>query len=339
MRIANDKTRTFIRFSSVQMVDMKLVCWLLSWPQAEKNYELKSTWEMTSTGFEYELNSFGVEKEIENSFWLRKVTDWMFYSREWFNIKMSMNEFPRKQHRQKWWFQFNKTNQRYLCLLNLFNQQLDDSKLLNKEHFILLRSMKIALNLLLVLGSLIASFKFKCLNMILTNYQYSFHIITTHSFRIVKMKGYSSGLFIIVLNAVDVLNQNKDFIFSTEKKSWTVCVTATIEFWSHLPTMWAYPPFSACSIYQSRWNSLFSPFSTISHLQKFFSLHIIYRIPKWQLKPKRIMFSTNWTDAFRNDAINWTKRYWIISALHSLLNSWLSKILFWTVWKLLWILF
>lgn len=38
----------------------------------KKNHEMKSTWEMTSTRFEYESNSFGVEKEIENSSTFKK---------------------------------------------------------------------------------------------------------------------------------------------------------------------------------------------------------------------------------------------------------------------------
>lgn len=117
-----------------------------------------------------------------------------------------------------------------------------------------LHSMKIAFNLLHVLGLLIASFKFKCLNMILTNYQYSFHIITTHTHTLYLNKDERIFQWIVYycLNAVDVLNHNKEFVFFFYwNKCSTVYMTATIEFWSHLPTTAAYPPFSACSIYQS----------------------------------------------------------------------------------------
>lgn len=86
---------------------------------------------MPSTRFEYESNSFGVDK---NSSDFGKVTDWMLYSHEWFGRKSSMNNFFSVKQNQHKRVQFNK-NRRYLCLLILFNQQLDDSILLTKEQF------------------------------------------------------------------------------------------------------------------------------------------------------------------------------------------------------------
>lgn len=66
MRIANDQTHKFMCPSGRN--EAKSMYFLHFEKEKKMYHELKSTWEMPSTRFKYESNSFGVEQEIENSF-------------------------------------------------------------------------------------------------------------------------------------------------------------------------------------------------------------------------------------------------------------------------------